>query len=378
MTSTPRLSVPLWLLGSALAAISSLPAQAGTTALYHLVPLTVPGATSVTVNDVNNLGQAVGSYQDADFLRHAVLWDADGTAHTLAMPAGVDVEGIARAINNNGQIVGTATDYEFGGYGLLWNATTPGQYTLIHGVAEQSASVNDISDSGVAVGGVAGFGTGVASRAFVWTAAGGLVDYGVADPTVANQHARWSAVNNAGKLVGYWSLGFSTIHATVGLVGSPMVLPMSQMTEDFPSIANAINASGVAVGLGLGANPVLVPVVFAADGTFTEIPGATLAQTNGGATAINAAGVIVGNAGIGSANGIVPGLQAFVHRDGVSHDLFQVTDNTAGFERFASASAINDSGVIAASGRLASDNSVASFLLRPISADVIFASGFDN
>ncbi len=377
MTSMPRFV--LRPLPALLAFTLSAPLHAGQAPSYQLVRLDVPGATSVSVNDVNDLGEAVGSYQDADFLRHAVYWDASGTPHTLAVTPGVDVEGIARAINNQGQIVGTATDYEFGGVaGLLWTTAAPNTYTVIHNVAGEAANVADINDAGIAVGGLAGFGTGAPSHAFVWTAAGGLVDYGVADPTVENQHARWTAVDAAGKLVGYWSVGFSTIHATVGQVGTPAVLPMSSQTEAFPTIAAGINPGGTAVGLGLAdANPVLVPVVFAADGTYTEIPGATLSQTNGGATAINASGVIVGNAGIGTANGIVPGLQAFVYVDGASHDLFTRTLDTTGFTRFASAVSINGSGVIAGTGRLA-DQSIASFLLVPVAADAIFADGFDD
>lgn len=376
MTSTPRsLLLPP---SVAIALASSALLHAGEPPQYRLERLEVPGATSVSVNDVNDHGEAVGSYQDADFLRHAVYWDANGTAHTLALTPGIEVEGIARAINNEGQIVGTATDFEFGAAAaLLWTTAAPGTYTVIHRVAEQAANVADINDAGVAVGGLGGFGTGVPNHAFSWSAADGLVDYGVIDPGVGNQNTRWTAIDNGGRLIGYWSVGFSTIHATTGQIGTPAVQPMSAMTEAFPSIAAGINNEGTVVGLGLStAQPTLVPVVFTGTGEFVELPGATLAQTNGAATAINNAGVIVGNAGIGSANGIVPGLQAFVHVDGSSHDLFTLADDTTGYTRFSSAVAINTSGVIAGTGRLA-DSSIGSFLLVPIAADAIFTDGFE-
>jgi uncharacterized membrane protein len=137
-----------------------------------------------------------------------------------------------------------------------------------------------------------------------------------------------------------------------------------------------MNGDGVAVGLGSFDGAVLVPVVFADDGSFAAIDGATLDQGNGSAIAINDAGVIVGTAGIGTANGPVPGLKAWVHRDGATYDLFDVVDDTSGFARFANAVAINDAGAIVGTGRDADDN-VISFMLTPISADGIFADGFD-
>jgi hypothetical protein len=137
-----------------------------------------------------------------------------------------------------------------------------------------------------------------------------------------------------------------------------------------------MNNAGVAVGLGSNDLQTLVPVVFADDGSFTAIAGATLDQDNGAAIAINDAGVIVGTAGIGTANGPVPGLQAWVYRDGTVFDLYTVVDDTSGFTYFANAVAINTSGVIVGTGHDADDN-VQSFVLTPIAADPIFADGFE-
>jgi len=380
MTATsPRPITPVTIrsLRRALAlALVCAAAGAGAAPQYHLTVLTAPDAANVTVTDINDAGQVVGHYQNADFVRVPVLWDGAG-AHPLAVTPGVDVDGIAKAINNAGQIVGTATDFSSGISALLWDAAAPGPYTVISQAVGESAEPNDINDQGVVAGGKGGFGTGAPSRAFVWTAKDGLVDYGLPDETMPDQQARWNALNNAGRLVGHWNLHSSTIHAVAGQVGVPEVLPMSPMTEDFASIAVAVNDAGIAVGLGLSVTePVLVPVVFAQDGTFTELPGATLDQTNGGAIAINAAGVIVGTAGIGTASGIVPGLRAWVHIDGTTYDLYQHVDDTAGFTRFSNAVAINAHGVIVGTGRLA-DDSIGSFMLTPIVTDPIFADGFD-
>jgi len=220
-------------------------------------------------------------------------------------------------------------------------------------------------------------GFGAPARAFVWTQADGFVDYGIEDPTVEDQQARCSAVNASGHIVGRWNQHVSNIHAIAGEVGAPVVSSMSADTAAFPTGASGLNDAGVAVGIGLAvATPDLVPVQFAADGTFTAIPGATLDQTNGSATAINNGGVIVGTAGIGTANGAIPGQRAWVYRDNVVYNLLDVVDNAGVFVDFSIAVAVNASDVIVGTGHRA-DNSIASFVLTPIAGDAIFADGFE-
>lgn len=343
--------------------------------LYHLTVLSVPNASSIQAQDINDAGQIVGQYMDQDFNSRAAVWDADGSVHELALPPAAG-DTYAYAINNQGQIVGSFLDYVNPVAGLLWSADAPDQpATNLSSDPNVNVSPTDINDAGVVVG---GFGLPAQSRAFVWTAATGLVDYGLEDPTVEFEQARWSAVNASGKLVGHWNVHSSDIHAIVGEVGTPVVLAMGDMSTQFPTSATAVNGLGVAVGVGLAVEtPVLVPVVFADDGTFTEIPGATLDQENGCAEAINDSGVIIGSAGIGSASGCVPGMKAWVYRDGTVYDLFEVVDDPGIFASFQIGLAINSAGVIVGTGRT-TDNSVASFVLTPIPPDAIFANGFDG
>jgi uncharacterized membrane protein len=354
------------------AALAAGPALAGTP-LYHLTVLSVPDASTVQALDINDAGQAVGRYLDQDFNARAVLWDADGTVHDLALPDTGD--GIAYAINNHGQIVGTFDDYVLPQKGVLWDASAPGTPNTLTAGPDEAVSPQDINDNGVVVG---GFGLPAHSRAFVWTSAGGLVDYGLQDANVEFQQARWAAVNSAGKLVGHWNAHSSNIHATAGQVGTPAVLSMSTMTEDFASVAVAMNEHGTAVGLGLAAAaPVLVPVVFADDGTFSEIPNATLDQPNGCASAINDSGVIIGRAGIGTASGCAPGMKVWVYRDNTVYNLYDVVDDHGIFTSFITTEAINASGIIVGTGRTANDE-IMSFVLTPILADEIFVDGFDG
>jgi uncharacterized membrane protein len=357
-------------LGLALAGAST--AHAGS-ALYHLTPLTVPDATSVSVIDINDQGQAVGTFTDFDFVRHAVLWDANGDWHELALPGDgtSEVNGIARAINNQGQIVGTSDDFANPTQGLLWNASAPDTFTVLNGDSGVSVNPNDINENGVVVGGF-----GFPSRAFVWSEATGLVDYGIQDPDVPDQQARWTAITDDGKLMGFWNEHVSNIHATIGTLGTPAVLGLGGQSDAQRTSIVGMSPSGVAVGLGSFDLSVLVPVVFADDGSFTAIEGATLDQENGAAIAMNDAGIIVGTAGIGTANGAVPGMKAWVYRDGTVHDLFESVDDTGSFARFANGVAINAAGVIVGTGRDAGDNTI-SFMLTPVADDVVFANGFD-
>jgi hypothetical protein len=339
---------------------------------YHLVTLDVPGATSVSVEDINGAGIAVGTYTDTDFVRHAVVWDADG-AHELALPGDgtSEVDGIARAINDEGQIVGTADDFVNPTQGLLWSASAPDAFTVLNDDSGAGVNPADINNDGVVVGGF-----GVPSRAFVWTAAGGLVDYGIQDPTVEDQQARWTAVTDDGKLIGFWNEHVSNIHATIGTVGTPAVLGLGGESDVQRTNAVGMSPSGVAVGLGSLDMSALVPVVFADDGSFAAIDGATLDQDSGAATAINDAGVIVGTAGIGTANGAVPGMKAWVNVGGTTYDLFDIVDDATGFARFSTAVAINASGTIVGTG-VDADGNQRSFLLTPAAGDSVFENGFD-
>jgi uncharacterized membrane protein len=368
-----RPTLPRLRLAALAAALAACATAAAGTPLYHLTVVAAPDASSIQAVDINDAGQMVGGYLDADFNGRAAFWDTDGSVHALGLLGTGD--GFAYAINNHGQIVGTFMDYVNPAVGLLWDATTPDQSTNLSSDPSVNVSPEDINDDGVVVG---GFGLPAHSRAFVWTQATGLVDYGVEDESVEFEQARWSAVNATGKLVGGWNVHSSDIHATVGTVGTAVVLPMSDMTTQYPSSAVGVNASGVAVGVGLAeSHPDLVPVVFAEDGTFSEIPGATLDQVSGCAAAINDSGVIVGSAGIGTASGCAPGMQAWVYRDGTVYNLYDVVDDPGIFTSFQIGRAINTSGVILGAG-ITSDGSTASFVLTPIESDAVFADGFDG
>ncbi len=233
--SLPVLTV---FLGSSLSTVLAAVPQ------YHLTALVIPGMQGIYVNDINDAGEMVGYYVDADFNDRAFLWDANGP-HDLAVPAasgGGDMSSAAVAINNAGQIVGYAQDIGVSAPGMLWSSADPTQYTLLDDDPAVGLSPNDISDNGTVVGLKANLQTGEALHGFVWTAQTGDVDYGTTDPSDDSINASWTAVNDAGQLAGVWNFQFAPSHVSVGTVGTPSMQPLGAASDAVESGVLAINA----------------------------------------------------------------------------------------------------------------------------------------
>jgi probable HAF family extracellular repeat protein len=371
-TASLRLALAVALASPATAALAGAPH-------YHLEPIEIPGAQGVYAYDINDAGQIVGYYIDENGLNRAFLYDTTG-AHTLAVPTveNADVFSQAAAINNAGQIVGSIQVMDGNGTqdapGALWDAADPSTYTAIEGdIAGTALTPAAISNNGVVVGLKGNFLTGEAFHGFAWTAETGVVDYGTTDTSDPSINASWTGVNDAGQLIGVWNFQFSPMHASVGTVGTPEMLPMGAASDAVESAANAINENGVRVGyMDVAGDGNRVPVVFDADGNATAIEGATLGLPRGQALGINDAGVIVGRAD----DFATLSFKAFVAIDGVAYDVLDVADSDGGFGYLLSAQAVNANGVIVGLARVG-DFSVGSYVLTPIADDAMFADGFD-
>ncbi|MBA8887417.1 putative HAF family extracellular repeat protein [Dokdonella fugitiva] len=349
----------------AAAAIAGAPAPH-----YHLAAITIPDSNGVYVADVNDAGQAVGYYIDANFANQAFLFDGQ-QAITLPRPAGRD-EATAAAINDLGQIVGYASTITEDGAqttALLWDAAHPGDYVVIGDDQAYKLNPADINNNGVVVGLASQEG---AFRAFSWSAGGGLVDDGVPAHGPDTQ-AYWSAINDAGTIVGGWNPIFAVSHATTGTFGTAGIDAIAAGVDDVASMAHGIDEAGTAVGeMDVAGDGHAVPVVFQG-GVATAIPGALLGLPNGAAYGINADGTIVGRA----QDFATLTFKAFVYAGGVAYDLLEQCDGDAGFPYLLKAAAINDHGVVVGLGRVG-DFDVGSFIATPIDADAIFDDGFDG
>ncbi|MET0230234.1 MAG: DUF3466 family protein [Rhodanobacteraceae bacterium] len=367
----------------ALAAALALPAATAFAGAphYHLERIEIPGASSVYAYDINDKGQIVGYYLDENFINRPFVYDANG-AHALALPTpdNTEVDSQAKAINNAGQIVGSVQIFDLDtatviqAPGALWDAADPSAYTLIEGDSAAIAlTPSDINNNGAVVGLKGNLETGEAFHGFVWTKETGVVDYGTTDTSDPSINASWSAVNDAGELVGVWNFQFAVAHAAAGTVGTPEMLPMSAASDAVESGALAINSAGTRVGyMDLDASGNRVPVVFDANGNASAIAGATLGLPRGQALGINDAGVIVGRAD----DFLTLTFKAFVAIDGVAYDVLDVADGDGGFGYLLTAQAVNAKGVIVGLARVG-DSDVGSYILTPIADDAVFANGFD-
>jgi probable HAF family extracellular repeat protein len=371
----PIRPLPLICRLAAIALVAPCAAAFAAAPSYHIEALEIPGALDVYARDINDAGQIVGYYIDANGINRAFLYDANGP-HTLAVPTSdtTEVDSSAAAINDLGQIAGSIQFFGESSPGALWDAADPSTFTLITGESAAIALESEgINNDGVVVGLKANRETGEAFHGFTWTKSGGLVDYGTTNTSDPSINASWSAINDAGQLVGVWNYQFAPMHAAIGMLGTPAMLPMSPAADAVESAAMAINAAGVRVGyMDVDGSGNRVPVVFDASGEASAIEGATLGLPTGQALGINDAGVIVGRAD----DFATLSFKAFVAIDGVAYDVLDVADGDAGFPYLLTAQAVNASGVIVGIGRIG-DFDVGSYILTPLASDVIFAGGFD-
>jgi uncharacterized membrane protein len=105
-----------------------------------------PGAASTQIFDVNDHGQAVGEYRDANDVFHGFLWDR-GRFVTIDVPGATG--GAAASINNRGQILGIYGDERSPFHGYLWDR---GRFTRFDVPGAGLTQPTGINDRGTIVG----------------------------------------------------------------------------------------------------------------------------------------------------------------------------------------------------------------------------------
>lgn len=145
---------------------------------------------------INKAGQVVGTISTYPGLNsRAFLWTANKGMVELGTLGGFTSP---TAINNAGQVVGMSN-----GHAFLWTRT--GGMRDLGTLGGPRSEATDINDAGQVVGWSYSNSSGVLqAHAFLWTAAGGMVDLGM-PPGAINSKA--SGINNAGQVVGVYTLG---------------------------------------------------------------------------------------------------------------------------------------------------------------------------
>lgn len=100
--------------------------------------------------DLNDSGQVIGSYQNAEGRREAFSWTRTGGFVRIAPPSSRVLSSRARDVNNAGQVVGTLVTPE-GEEGFLWSAST-GLLTRFGAKGTHLVTALRINDSGLVAG----------------------------------------------------------------------------------------------------------------------------------------------------------------------------------------------------------------------------------
>jgi uncharacterized membrane protein len=125
----------------ALAALVGMPALASAP---RFTSFDVPGGSETRAVGINNLGVVVGRYQGADGIDQGFLRKPDGTFRTLSAPGGVSGTW-AQAINDWGDVVGVYFDADFAAHDFLLR---DGKFTSIEVPGALETEVRSIDNLG--------------------------------------------------------------------------------------------------------------------------------------------------------------------------------------------------------------------------------------
>jgi probable HAF family extracellular repeat protein len=342
---------------------------------YTVVDLGVLGGegSESQATAVNALGQVVGWSGTAAGDTHAFLYQGGVMTDLGALPGGTT--SYAAGVNDSGRVVGRSTSAGTGLYhAFLYENGVMSDLGLLPG--GDTSQATGINNAGQIVGSAA---TASGTRAFLHEG-GGLVNLGLPpDPLPSDlpPGATWvwtvsmaAAINASGRIAG--SAGF--------LYNQPPTIANANLKRGFayPESGNmlafgpspdagyvtsaaAINASGLIVGNAYFTNPHLGPAhafMRETDGTMHDL--GTLGGDRSLAYGINASGWIVGMSRTAANQDA-----AFLHVSGVMVALASRIVGGNPFQRLEAALAINDSGGIVGSG-LTLDGVRHAFLAVPV------------
>src|SRR5262249_7263193 len=123
-----------------IAILTSASPSARAAKTYQITPILPPGAISALATGVNNAGQVVGDYNDANGVGHGFLKSGD-TYSTIDSPGAINTQ--ANGINNVGQVVGIYTDANFVGHGFVKTGNTYKSFDIPGAVFTFPSKINN-------------------------------------------------------------------------------------------------------------------------------------------------------------------------------------------------------------------------------------------
>lgn len=266
---------------------ASIPATAS--ADWSIIGLGTLGGISSGARDINDSGQVVGSYLDADGYNHAFITGLNGAGITgIVMPDGV-TSSAAYGINSLGQVAGVyITEDE------IWHAYFTGNNGI--GVSDFGSSISsrisaatDINDSGDIVGWFVS--SDYAKHAFISDINGvGAIDLGTAGLSSDAQ-----GINNSGQVL--VNSEIPVTYATHAFISGNNGINLTDIGTlgGISSGASDINNSGQVVGGSPTSNSGNVPHAFLTDTNGTGMMDlGTLGGIDSFSQGINDLGEVVG------------------------------------------------------------------------------------
>lgn len=219
------------------------PLSAAAVPVYTCKKLPKISNLALSARGINNAGAVTGTIKS---LNHAFLYK-DGVAQDLGtLPAPYNVTSDGAAINDAGQVAGTSTATQLDHHGFRYTPGNPGVMLDLNTLPApyNSSTANGINNAGQVVG-TCGF-----YRAFLWTD-GVMQDLGGLNPTEIYSQAY--GINDAGQVVGTSFFDFGPYgviyHAFRWSSGGGMQdLGALPAPYDNTCSATAINAAGQVVG----------------------------------------------------------------------------------------------------------------------------------
>ncbi len=252
-----------------------------------IIQLTIPRQRDINATDINDNGQVVGHFTDAEGRQHGFVYDA-GAFTAIDCPGAARTR--AHGINNLAEIVGTFEDANQKTHGFAYNS---GQFSpAIDCPGAGLSEVWGINDYGFVVG--SGRKIGNDGQAFVYNFGKYTLlndpNTGVQQPTTD-----FRDINDGGQIVGFFWGAPEINHGVcylfhAGVFGPAMDYPYAATPREGGTVFQGINNRGQIVG---NFFDLATPTPFVYDaGTCYQlvIPGATTAWISG----INDNGQVVG------------------------------------------------------------------------------------
>ncbi len=360
-------------LAHALAFLGALGLAQAAAPRYTLIPLEDLGGGFSQANAINASGQMAGNSYDTENLGQGALWSRDGKlAYHGSLPGTGDLC-FAFAIDAAGQLAGSSNATASGNLRAILVPAGGAMATLGSLTAPSAPAANQgdylagylaseargINKSGAVVGYSY---VGSENRAFIWTAAGGMV----ALPAVAGvPYSAAAAINDQGVVVGATSSSsnFVVRRAVRWLPGSHGVRPPPAELGTLGgsgSEATAINGSGQIVGVSRPAGDATKRAFLYDEKATPKMRelGDLPSGTDSYAAGINDSGQVVGTVSDNN------GSRVFLYTGGTLYDLDDLVPNSGWTDT--EATGINAAGEICGYGTAPDGTTQLGFLLRPV------------